>query len=185
MAMTSLTVSSGITNAETISVKVKNFSGISVTNLPVSYSINGGPVVSESVPDPIVQLAEVTYEFTTKADFSIAGIYTVNGSVNRPNDPVPENNTQAVTKVNNGTDIVMGISSGTITNCSAVVVDQGGRYCNYDSNLGNEITLKPGSADKNVKITFTEFATEQDNDVPLCLQRNICKRGQSVRNVLR
>jgi hypothetical protein len=164
MAMTSLTVSSGITNAETIEVKIKNFSNDKVTNIPVSYSINGGAIVSESVPGPIDKMAEVTYKFTTKADFSIAGFYTVNASVNRPNDPVPENNTLAVTKANNGTDIVMGLTRGTVTTCSAVVVDQGGRYGNYDSNLDNDITFKPGSSGKNIKITFTEFATEHDFD---------------------
>jgi hypothetical protein len=164
MAMTSLSVSGGMTNAETISVKIKNLSGSRVVNIPVSYSINGGIMVSESVPGPIEQMAEVTYLFTTKADFSKAGFYTVSASVKRPNDPVPENNTQTITKVNNGTDIIMGITSGTVTTCSAVLVDPGGRYVNYKDSLDCDITLNPGSPDKNIKITFTEFETEQESD---------------------
>ena len=164
IAMTSLTVSSGMTNAETISVKIKNLSGSRVINIPVSYSINGGTMVSESVPGPIDQMAEVAYVFSTKADFSKSGFYTVNASVKRPNDPVPENNSQTLTKVNNGTDIIMGITTGIVTTCSAVLVDPGGRYVNYKDSLDFNITLKPGSPDKNIKITFSEFETEQQSD---------------------
>ena len=164
MSLTSLAVSSGITNAETITVKVKNLSGISVTNVPVSYAVNGGTAVNELVPGPIAPMAEATYAFTTKADFSVGGIYPVTASVNRLNDPISSNNTLTVTKVNNGTDVVMGIAAGTVTTCSATVVDPGGRYGDYALNLNNNITFKPGTAGKNIKITFTEFATEQDYD---------------------
>ena len=58
-----------LSNAETITVKVKNYSNSTATNIPVSYSINGGAAVTESIPS-INAFDSVTYTFTQKADLS-------------------------------------------------------------------------------------------------------------------
>lgn len=163
MALTSLTAGTGVTNAETITVKVKNLSGASVSDIPVSYTVNGGTPVNEVIAGPIAAIAEATYAFTQKADLSIGGFYTIAASVNWANDPVATNNTLSATKANNGTDILIGTSSPTTT-CSGVLTDPSGRFADYAISQTKTHTIIPGTAGKNTKVTFTEFSTEPNYD---------------------
>jgi protein involved in polysaccharide export with SLBB domain len=50
----------GVTNNETVVVKVYNFSPVAVSNVPVSYKINQAPTVNEVIAGPIAPLSEVT-----------------------------------------------------------------------------------------------------------------------------
>ncbi|HUX54974.1 MAG TPA: S8 family serine peptidase [Williamwhitmania sp.] len=164
MAMTSLIAGSGITNAETITVTVKNYTGADVSNIPVSYQINGGALVSETIPGPIAPFAEVTYPFAQTADFSAEGIHDVTASVNWPNDPVTSNNTQTATVINNGDAIIMGVATNPTATCSGVFTDGGGKYSNYANSSNSTLTIQPDAVGKNTKVTFTEFATEDTYD---------------------
>jgi hypothetical protein len=65
-----------LSNAETISVKVKNYSNSVVSNVPVSYSINGGAAVTENIPS-IKAFDSVIYTFTQKADLSVSQGYNL------------------------------------------------------------------------------------------------------------
>ena len=56
-----------LSNAETIQVKVRNFSASTLNNIPVYYSINGGAAVMETIPS-IAGKDSVIYTFATKAD---------------------------------------------------------------------------------------------------------------------
>ncbi|SDD08583.1 S8 family serine peptidase, partial [Williamwhitmania taraxaci] len=163
MALTSLTVGAGNTAAETITVKVKNLSGEIVSDVPVSYTVNGGAVVSEVVPGPIAPIAEATYAFTQTADFSVGGVYSVVAAANWPNDPIASNNSMTAYKANNGTDILIGTGTPTTT-CDGWLVDNAGRYADYAVSQTKTHRFIPGTAGKNVKITFTEFATEEGYD---------------------
>ena len=162
LALTAFTPNSGLTANETVSVKVYNFSPAAVSNVPVSYKINQAAAVNEVIAGPIAPLSEVTYTFTTKADYSAPGLYSVVGSVNVVGDAVSTNNSLTRTVINNGSDILMS-TSGTSTTCDAVFVDSGSRYGDYANSLTQVRTFKPTTGNA-IKVDFTEFATEQDFD---------------------
>ena len=58
----------GFTNAEPISVRIKNYSATTLNNVSVSYFLNG-QLVSESIPT-LNPLQQIDYVFTQKADLS-------------------------------------------------------------------------------------------------------------------
>ncbi|PWA05781.1 LamG-like jellyroll fold domain-containing protein, partial [Flavobacterium laiguense] len=163
LALSSLTTNTAFTAAETVTAKVYNFSPNAVTNIPVSYKINGGVEVNEIISGPIAPLSDVTYSFTQKADFSSLGVYTVVGNVNYADDTVTTNNTVTKSVANVGTDVLMG-STSIVTNCAATFTDSGSRYANYTNNLNQTITFKPVTAGNSVKVDFTEFAVESGYD---------------------
>jgi hypothetical protein len=67
----------GKSSAETISVWVKNFAPITITNpIPVSYTIDGENYVTETMNTDIASGDSALYTFTTKADLSVYGIYS-------------------------------------------------------------------------------------------------------------
>ncbi len=162
LALSSVTFGTGVTAAETITVAVKNLSAVSVSDVPVSYQVNSGAVVNEVVPGPIAPMAVVSRAFDQKADLSVGGLYTLTASVNWPGDVVSANNTLTATKGNNGTDIFIG-SVPSLTTCDAWLTDPNGRYADYAISLTKNTYFIP-TAGKSIKITFTDFDTEQDYD---------------------
>ncbi|MDQ3046125.1 MAG: gliding motility-associated C-terminal domain-containing protein [Bacteroidota bacterium] len=72
-----------LTAAENVTVRIFNFGpGTINTNFNVSYTINGGPPVTETVVGPnIPQNTSFFYTFTTPANLSVPGTYTFNATV--------------------------------------------------------------------------------------------------------
>ncbi|HSI91340.1 MAG TPA: T9SS type A sorting domain-containing protein [Adhaeribacter sp.] len=64
-----------LTSQETVSVTVTNFGTAAQSNIPVSYTLNGGPAVNEVMAGPLPANATLTYNFNTKADLSATGNY--------------------------------------------------------------------------------------------------------------
>jgi hypothetical protein len=164
LALTSLTAETGITNSETISVTVKNNSGVAIKNIPVSYAINDGNVLTEQITEPIAPLASVTYSFLQKADFSTEGKYVVTASVNLKTDNVATNNTLSATIYSDPNSVKIGVVASPYTSCSAVFTDNAGKFADYDINQSSILTFKPDAAGKNAQVVFTEFDTEEDYD---------------------
>jgi len=81
----------GLSNGETISLKVKNYSAAPITNIPVTYSING-VTVTESIPS-INAFDSVVYHFTKTADLSAYQHYTLSAWVSSPGDNYHFNDT--------------------------------------------------------------------------------------------
>ncbi|HWK04220.1 MAG TPA: S8 family peptidase [Puia sp.] len=79
----------GLSNAETVQVKVKNYSSYELTNIPVSYSING-VTVTDTIPS-IAASDSVIYTFTQTADLSAYQHYTLNAWVSYGADSNPAN----------------------------------------------------------------------------------------------
>jgi hypothetical protein len=163
LALTAFTASTGFTANETVTAKVYNYSPVAVSNIPVSYTINGGTEVTEVIPGPINPLSDAIYNFTQKADYSVLGLYTVVGKVNYFGDTVVDNNSITKTVANIGTDILIG-SAASITTCSATFTDSGTRYAEYANNLNQTITFVPMTAGNSVKVDFTTFSVEADYD---------------------
>ncbi|HEV3325628.1 MAG TPA: S8 family serine peptidase [Puia sp.] len=80
-----------LSNAETISVKVKNYSAIAATNISVTYSINGS-TITETIPS-INANDSVVYSFSQKADLSAWQAYTIRAWVHYPGDTYAANDT--------------------------------------------------------------------------------------------
>jgi hypothetical protein len=142
---------------------VYNFSPVAVSNVPVSYTINNGAEVVETIAGPIAPLTEVTHTFAQTANFSVGGLYTVIGKIAPLNDADSTNNTITRTVSNIGTDVLIGGATPVIS-CSAVFTDSGSRFGNYANNLNQTITFRPATAGNSVKVDFTEFATEATYD---------------------
>lgn len=163
LELSALTPNTGLTVAEVVQVKVYNHSPVAISNIPVSYKINGGVEVIENIPGPVNPLSEVTYNFTQTADFSATGLYTVIGNVNYTGDAVVDNNTITKSVYNIGSDVLMG-SAANITTCSASFTDSQTRYANYNDNLIQTMTFKPGTVGNSIKVDFSAFDVEQDYD---------------------
>ena len=76
---------------ETISVKVKNAGAATLTNVPVSYSINGA-TVTENIPS-IAAHQEADYVFTQKANLQTYQPYVLKTWVHYPADTYKHNDT--------------------------------------------------------------------------------------------
>lgn len=80
----------GLTNATSITVSVKNTSTSTLTNIPVSYRINGGSIVTESIGS-IGANSTISYTFATTADLSIPATYTIDTWIKHPSDDFSAN----------------------------------------------------------------------------------------------
>ncbi|RKZ83084.1 MAG: hypothetical protein DRR19_19625, partial [Candidatus Parabeggiatoa sp. nov. 1] len=70
-----------LTATENVVITVKNFSTVAQNNnIFVSYTINGGIPVTETLPGPVAPSATTNYTFTTTADLSIFGTYNLNAA---------------------------------------------------------------------------------------------------------
>ncbi|UAY51789.1 S8 family serine peptidase [Ferruginibacter albus] len=75
----------GLSSANPISIRVKNYNNTAVANVPVNYQVNNGTVVTEIIPS-IAANSAVDYTFTTKANLSSYVDYSINAWVKFPGD---------------------------------------------------------------------------------------------------
>ncbi len=87
-------VNSTLTNSEEITVTIRNYGDNPQTNIPVSYSVDGGPVVEELFTGTVAGTSSVNYTFTTPANLGEIGeIYEITASTGLVTDEQPDNNT--------------------------------------------------------------------------------------------
>ncbi len=87
-------VSGTLTANETVTITVFNFGMNEQSNIPVSYSVNGGEVVNEIIPGPLASAASIQYSFAVTADMSVEGqTYTITATVALTGDEFGGNNT--------------------------------------------------------------------------------------------
>jgi hypothetical protein len=117
------------TNSENITVTVKNFGSTAQSNIQVTYSINGGPLVNELLAGPIAPLGTTSFSFATNADLSTERVYTITAETNAAGDTNPENDCSEVT-LNNLLSVDVGIiglisptpDSGISTSSEAITI---------------------------------------------------------------
>lgn len=81
-----------LSSSEQVSIRIKNFGAIGVSNFNVAYSIDGGSTfVTETISSTIASGATLDYTFTGLADFSVPGTYNCLASVNFASDINPAN----------------------------------------------------------------------------------------------
>ncbi|KAA9331133.1 beta strand repeat-containing protein [Adhaeribacter soli] len=92
-AITSPNSVCGLTATETVTVELTNFGTNPQSNIPVSYSINGGSPVTATFAGPLAPGANVTYNFAVPANLSAAGGYTFKAYTALTGDMVLSNDT--------------------------------------------------------------------------------------------
>ena len=81
-----------LTDAEQVKVNILNNGGDAISDFEVSYTINGGATVTETVTASIAPTQTYEYTFAQTADFSAVGTYTITASVNLTGDENADNN---------------------------------------------------------------------------------------------
>ena len=92
--VTASTLSSGclLSSTTPVTITIKNYGTASISNIPVSFSVNGGAAVNEVAPGPIAPNTSADYTFTATADLSTSASSTVvfstaiTGDANSAND---------------------------------------------------------------------------------------------------
>lgn len=75
-----------------VTITVRNFGINEISDVPVSYSIDGGAPVTATVPGPIASGTNLDYTFATQADLSVVGqTYTIESSTDLTGDEDPLN----------------------------------------------------------------------------------------------
>jgi len=75
-----------LTPFETVTVKIKNYGTMPISGFPVSYIINGGTPVTETINSTIIPGDTLIHIFNATADLSVFGIYDFKAYLTVPND---------------------------------------------------------------------------------------------------
>ena len=100
-----------LTSAETVTVTIRNYGLNPQSNFPVSYSINGGSVVTETFTGTIAGSSSASFTFATQANLgSVGDDYDFEASTNLGTDQNTTNNTFS-TVIRNLIPIDVGVTS--------------------------------------------------------------------------
>ncbi|MEL6811735.1 MAG: proprotein convertase P-domain-containing protein, partial [Bacteroidota bacterium] len=122
-ALIAPTSGAGLSN-EDVTVTIENFGAAPQMDFDVTYQVNGGTLVTETVAGPIGPGATLDYTFTTQADLSAGGDFEFVSCTALASDAVTANdcNTTTVNNVlgceneTNDTNFPIGPDAGTVTN---------------------------------------------------------------------
>ena len=140
-----------LTATTVVRIRIRNNRAVELTNVPVSYQINGGAIVNEIVPLIAANGLKI-HSFTTTADLSTDGTYNIKGWASLPNDIDNSNDTFKVIIFNQSAPNALFTSSVTggdltLTNTS----DEGLLATTYSWSFGDGVI----SNDKNPSHTYT------------------------------
>ncbi len=163
------------TNAEDITIEIRNFGSAPVSNFDVTYQVDGGTIITETFTGTIESSNIATYTFTQTADLSTEGqTYTITASTNLTNDEL-DTNDQVSIVVNhlaqNDIGIIaiptpissdgLGAETVTITIENFGTQEQSNFDVSYSVDGGTaviETVTGPIAADSTVDYTFTQTA---------------------------
>lgn len=119
-----------LSSAQDITVRIQNNGGSNITNFQVSYSINGGPAVTETVTATVAPASTYDFTFATKADMSALQNYHINATLTLAGDSNTSNDVaeldivsgDALIEINAFTDEFGGQSWQVINKLNNVVV---------------------------------------------------------------
>ncbi|KAA9340933.1 LamG-like jellyroll fold domain-containing protein [Adhaeribacter soli] len=90
----------GLSNAEPVTITVRNIGSAAQRKIPVSYTLNSAIPVTDTIPGLLAPGAIASFTFATRANMSAPGIYTLVATVNLPGDTNPVNNSLTKTVTN-------------------------------------------------------------------------------------
>jgi hypothetical protein len=126
---------------EQVSITLNNSGTTPLSNIPVNYSINGGPAVTETFTGTIAPGGSAAYTFTAPSDLSAANIYTITTWASYSSDGNTYNDSSSIViPVMSGTPELLpwGESFESFTLCSTT----GGcetEICPFTNGLANEM----------------------------------------------
>ena len=166
--------------AEVITVSLENFGGASQSDFEVSYTINGGTPVVETVAGPLAGASTMEYSFTTTANFSTLGSYDIVSSTSLAGDADESNDSSDITiekvicqpeqdcSFGDGFAIFV---LGDINNNSGCDDGGYGDYTNLSADLAqgstNDLTVTTGYGDQHVRVwvDFNDDFTFTDAEI--------------------
>jgi len=114
---------------EIVTVEIENLSGTAVTDVDVSFTVDGGTPVTETILDVIDAFSTYTYTFTATADLSAAGDHIIETSVSIPGDIDPSNDDLSTTVSTLETPLIDLPENGTF--CDELELDAGNPGATY------------------------------------------------------
>ncbi len=126
-----------LTSSENIKVVIANIGTSPISNFNVSYKINSGTVITETVTSTIPPFSSLTYTFSTTENLSAIGSYTISAYTSVTGDVNNSNDTVKKTVFNTGASITINIQTDDygnettwelINNTTSMVVATGGPY---------------------------------------------------------
>lgn len=100
-----------LTTSETVTVTIRNFGVNAQSNIPVSYSVDGGPVITEIFTGTVAGTSSINYTFNATANLGEIGeIYEITAETGLASDEEPENNS-LTTNVRNLFPTDVGVTS--------------------------------------------------------------------------
>jgi hypothetical protein len=122
-AITTPNSSCSLTNQETVTVTVTNFGSAVQSNIPVSYTINGGTPATETLSGTLAPNTTTNYTFTTKANLSTNGTYALVASTGLPGDALTTNDSFSKTVTMSSAPVTPTVTaSGPTTFCPGSTV---------------------------------------------------------------
>lgn len=139
-----------LTASTVVRIRIRNNRAVELTDVPVSYQINGGAIVNEIVPLIAANGLKI-HSFTTTADLSTDGTYNIKGWASLPNDIDNSNDTFKVIIFNQSAPNALFTSSVTggdlkLTNST----DEGLSATTYSWSFGDGVI----SNEKNPSHTY-------------------------------
>jgi|GEM_PF-3510272 len=93
-AITSPASSCGLGDTASITIRLRNAGTIPATGIPVSYSINGGAVITDTIRSTIASGTDLLFTFATIGDFPVTGqSYQLQITASLPDDERNSNDT--------------------------------------------------------------------------------------------
>ncbi len=127
----------GLTASQAVTVSIFNFGTtlIAGSTFDVSYTVNGGAPVTETVTlaSPFAQNSSLSYTFSTAADLSISGTYTITATVALAGDINAANDTYSNYQVVNNSPSV----GGTIASSASVCITSNSGVLTLSGQTGN------------------------------------------------
>ncbi|MFH0866050.1 MAG: choice-of-anchor J domain-containing protein [Bacteroidota bacterium] len=125
--------------AENIIVSIMSFGTDSIWNFDVSYQINSGIVVTETISDTLIPFGTLLYTFTSTEDLSAVGAYVIKAYTSVAGDLDNANDTTTKTVMSADASITVNILTDSygsettwelINNSTSLVIASGGPYGN-------------------------------------------------------
>ena len=100
VSITSPTSGNDLTDAEPVTVQLKNNGNVSATGFTLNLKVDGADVATETYSGTIASLGQAEYTFTAKANLLAGGLHEVTVTVAIANDEVADNDSKTVS-INN------------------------------------------------------------------------------------
>lgn len=140
-----------LTSSENVTVSITNFGGADATGFDVSYSVNGGAMVTETVTETIAPAATYDYTFTASEDMSALAEYTIEASASIADDVDASNDASTLNTRSSDSQITVHVMSD----------GGGGALWSITDNSTNEVVFSRGSYQWNVEV-FDDICVYSD-----------------------